>query len=109
MLIFATIEAFIAFAGEQLLENAVDTMSRQVRTGQITFGMGRATDKSEAEFRAMFCDEISLMIKCPETEDPNDRSSILMSGSSRRLRRSEIYPPHERREVCRSRPLRFRL
>jgi Flp pilus assembly protein TadG len=77
LLIFATIEAFVAFAGEQLLENAVDTMSRQVRTGQITFGMGRPTDKSAAEFRAMFCEEISLMIKCPETEDPNDQKLYL--------------------------------
>ncbi len=77
ILIFATLEAFIAFAGEQLLENAVDTMSRQIRTGQITFGMGRATDKSEAEFRALLCEEISLMIKCPENEDPNDRKLYL--------------------------------
>lgn len=77
VLIFATLEAFIAFAGEQLLENAVDTMGRQVRTGQITFGMGRATDKSEAEFRALLCEEISLMIKCPVNEDPNDRKLYL--------------------------------
>lgn len=77
LLIFATIEAFIAFAGEQLLENAVDTMSRQVRTGQITFNMGRPTDKTEAQFRALFCDEISLMIKCAENEDPDDQKLYL--------------------------------
>lgn len=64
LLVFATIEAFIAFAGEQLLENAVDTMSRQLRTGQITFNMGRATDLSESQFRTRFCEEVSLMIKC---------------------------------------------
>lgn len=77
LLIFATIEAFIAFAGEQLLENAVDTMSRQIRTGQITFNMGRSTDKSEVQFRALFCDEISLMIKCEENEDPDNRKLYL--------------------------------
>lgn len=77
LLIFATIEAFIAFAGEQLLENAVDTLSRQVRTGQITFAMGRPTDLTENQFRARFCDEISLMIKCPAVEDPNDQKLYL--------------------------------
>lgn len=70
LLIFATIEAFIAFAGEQLLENAVDTMGRQVRTGQIK-------NLSEAEFRALFCAEISLMITCAAEEDPNDQKLYL--------------------------------
>ena len=70
LLIFATIEAFIAFAGEQLLENAVDTMSRQIRTGQI-----KHYDKEE--FRAKFCAEISLMIKCADEEDPNDQKLYL--------------------------------
>tara|TARA_R110002020_G_scaffold266265_2_gene481178 strand:+ start:2424 stop:3053 length:630 start_codon:yes stop_codon:yes gene_type:complete len=77
LLIFATIEAFIAFAGEQLLENAVDTLSRQIRTGQITFGMGRATDKDADQFRALFCGEISLMIKCVAEEDPDDQKLYL--------------------------------
>lgn len=70
LLIFATIEAFIAFAGEQLLENAVDTMARQVRTGQIK-------DLDEAQFRTKFCGEISLMITCAEEEDPNDQKLYL--------------------------------
>lgn len=77
LLVFATIEVFVAFAGEQLLENAVDSMSRQVRTGQITFEMGRATDKTEAQFRALLCEEISLMIKCPVNEDPDDKKLYL--------------------------------
>ncbi|WP_290888793.1 TadE/TadG family type IV pilus assembly protein [Hoeflea sp.] len=77
LLIFATIEAFIAFAGEQLLENAVDTMSRQIRTGQITAGMGRPTDKTADQFRALFCGEISLMIKCVDKEDPADQKLYL--------------------------------
>jgi len=70
LLIFATIEAFIAFAGEQLLENAVDTMARQVRTGQ-------AKNLSEEEFRTKFCAEISLMINCAEKEDPEDQKLYL--------------------------------
>lgn len=77
LLVFATIEAFIAFAGEQLLENAVDTMGRQIRTGQITFNTGRATDLTAAQFRAKFCAEISLMIKCPPSEDPENRKLYL--------------------------------
>lgn len=65
MIIFAIIETFVAFAAEQLLHNAVNTVSRQLRTGQITFGLNRpATDKTEAEFRALFCDEISILMKC---------------------------------------------
>lgn len=70
LLIFATIEAFIAFAGEQLLENAVDTLGRQVRTGQIK-------NLSEDEFRTKFCAEISLMISCADKEDPNDQKLYL--------------------------------
>ena len=70
LLIFATIEAFIAFAGEQLLENAVDTMSRQIRTGQIK-------NFDEEQFRTRFCAEISLMIKCAAEEDPNDQKLYL--------------------------------
>jgi len=78
LLIFATIEAFIAFAGEQLLENAVDTMGRQIRTGQITaFDPTRPTYLSEAQFRAKFCEEISLMIKCSAEEDPEDKKLYL--------------------------------
>ena len=78
LLIFATIEAFIAFAGEQLLENAVDTMARQIRTGQITsYDPTRSSYLNEAQFRAKFCAEISLMIKCADEEDPSDQKLYL--------------------------------
>lgn len=70
LLIFATIEAFIAFAGEQVLANAVDTMARQVRTGQIK-------DLDAEQFRTKFCAEISLMITCAENEDPEDKKLYL--------------------------------
>lgn len=68
MIIFATFETFIAFTGEQLVANAVDTMARKVRTGQITFNMGRSTDMTATQFRTAFCNEISLMISCSNTE-----------------------------------------
>lgn len=68
IIVFAIIETFIAFAAEELVSNAVDTMSRQMRTGQITFALGRATDKTEAQFRQAFCNEISILISCSTTE-----------------------------------------
>lgn len=77
LLVFATIEVFVAFAGEQLLENAVDTMGRQLRTGQITYNLGRGTDLDEAEFRTKFCAQINLMIKCVAEEDPADQKLYL--------------------------------
>lgn len=71
MLVFAIFETFLAFAGEQLIANAVDTMSRKIRTGEITFGLGRPTDMTEIEFRQAFCDEIALFSMCSETEASN--------------------------------------
>jgi Flp pilus assembly protein TadG len=68
ILVFATFETFVAFAGEQLVTNAVDTMSRKIRTGEITFGQGKSTDITETEFRAAFCAEISTMAMCSSTE-----------------------------------------
>ena len=64
MIIVATVETFVAFAGGQLLESAVDTMSRKLRTGEITFNRGLATDLNEAEFNVEFCNEISLLLSC---------------------------------------------
>jgi Flp pilus assembly protein TadG len=68
LLIFATFETFFAFAGEQLMANAVDTMARKIRTGEITFGQGKATDVTEAEFRQLFCAEVSILGMCSATE-----------------------------------------
>ena len=67
MIIVATVETLVAFAGEQILVNAVDKMSRQLRTGEITFNMGRATDLTEAEFRDLFCNEINIVLSCSNT------------------------------------------
>ena len=68
MLVFATFETFLAFAGEQLMANAVDTMSRKIRTGEITFGLGKPTDMTESEFREAFCAEIAILNMCSSTE-----------------------------------------
>ena len=68
LLMFATFETFFAFAGEQLMANAVDTMARKIRTGEITFGQGKPTDVTEAEFRQLFCDEVSILRMCTGTE-----------------------------------------
>ncbi len=64
MIIVATVETLVAFAGEQVLVNAVDNMSRQLRTGEITFNMGRTTDLTEVEFREKFCNDISIVMSC---------------------------------------------
>ncbi len=68
MLVFATFETFLAFAGEQLMNDAVDTMARKIRTGEITFGLGKPTDMTESEFREAFCAEVSLLRMCSSTE-----------------------------------------
>lgn len=58
LIIFAIIETFVAYTGEQLIGNAVDTMARQMRTGEIK------NDIDEDEFREKFCEEISILIHC---------------------------------------------
>ncbi|MBY5651364.1 pilus assembly protein [Rhizobium leguminosarum] len=68
LVIFAILETFVAFAAEELVSNAVDTMSRRMRTGQITYNLGRTTDMNEAQFRQVFCDEVSILIRCSATE-----------------------------------------
>ncbi len=68
MAVFATLETFIAFTAEQLVASAVDDMARDVRTGAITFGLGRSTDMTETQFREAFCNKVALLIKCSSTE-----------------------------------------
>ena len=68
MLIFSTFETFLAFAGEQLMNDAVDTMSRKIRTGEITFGQGKPTDMTESEFREAFCAEVAILRMCSGSE-----------------------------------------
>ncbi|MEI1250311.1 TadE/TadG family type IV pilus assembly protein [Rhizobium aouanii] len=68
LVIFAILETFVAFAAEELVSNAVDTMGRRMRTGQITYNLGRTTDMNQAQFRQAFCDEISILVRCSATE-----------------------------------------
>ncbi|UWM75514.1 pilus assembly protein [Rhizobium sp. WSM4643] len=68
LVIFAILETFVAFAAEELVSNGVDTMSRRMRTGQITYNLGRTTDMNQAQFRQAFCDEISILIRCSASE-----------------------------------------
>lgn len=63
LVIFAIIETFIAFAGEELVSNAVDTMGRKIRTGQIT-----AANTDRTAFRTAFCKEVAILITCSSTE-----------------------------------------
>ncbi|MGO7211947.1 TadE/TadG family type IV pilus assembly protein [Rhizobium ruizarguesonis] len=68
LVIFAILETFVAFAAEELVSNGVDTMSRRMRTGQITYNLGRTTDMNRAQFRQAFCDEISILLRCSASE-----------------------------------------
>ncbi len=69
LLVFAIIETCVAFAAEQTLNYAVDTLGRQLRTGQITFNTGEATDVTEEQFKTQFCSELSIMIACGDDVD----------------------------------------
>ncbi|SEL94239.1 TadE/TadG family type IV pilus assembly protein [Xaviernesmea oryzae] len=62
LVLFASIETAIAFAGEQLLANATETMARKLRTGEIT----AAT--SQSDFRRQFCAEIAAIMTCSPAE-----------------------------------------
>ncbi|MGN6551392.1 MAG: TadE/TadG family type IV pilus assembly protein [Pararhizobium sp.] len=64
LIVFAIIETFVAYAGEQLLENSVDTLAREIRTGEITYAQGRSSDETADQFRTALCNEISIMMRC---------------------------------------------
>lgn len=68
LIIFAIIETFVAFYAEQMVHLAVNNMARELRTGRITYDLGRTTDMTEGQFRQAFCNEISILITCSETE-----------------------------------------
>ncbi|SCB36931.1 TadE/TadG family type IV pilus assembly protein [Rhizobium hainanense] len=63
LIVFAIIETFVAFTAEQVVSNAVDTLARQIRTGQIT-----AANTTSQQFRQSFCNEIAVLITCSSTE-----------------------------------------
>jgi Flp pilus assembly protein TadG len=68
LIVFAIIETFVAYTAEQLVANAVDTMGRKLRTGNITYNHNPGTDMNRTQFRTAFCGEISILIKCSNSE-----------------------------------------
>ncbi len=84
IIVFAIIETFVAFAAEQLVGNAVDTMGRKLRTGAITVNHSSSTDMDRTQFRQAFCNEISILIRCSASEvaTPNKLWIDLRSFSS---------------------------
>ena len=63
VVVFASLETFVAFTAEQLFVNATDNLARKVRTGEIT-----AANTTKEQFRKMFCDEISVLMTCSANE-----------------------------------------
>ncbi|MGB3812795.1 MAG: TadE/TadG family type IV pilus assembly protein [Shinella sp.] len=66
VIVFASIETFVAFTGEQLLANATETMARKIRTGEIR--PGTSAQQQEQEFRTAFCEEIKILMRCSAEE-----------------------------------------
>lgn len=62
IIVFASLETFVAFSAEQIFANANETMARKIRTGQIT----SATSKED--YRKAFCEEIKILMPCSATE-----------------------------------------
>lgn len=62
VIIFASLETFTAFMGEQLLVNATETMARKIRTGEIT------SSTTTEQFRTAFCEEIKILMPCSTGE-----------------------------------------
>ncbi len=62
VIVFASLETFVAFSAEQLFANANETMARKIRTGQITSAM------SKTQYRQAFCEEIKILMPCSATE-----------------------------------------
>lgn len=62
MIVFASLETFVAFSAEQLLVNANEVMARKIRTGEIRPGY------KDEDFRKAFCDEIAILMPCSADE-----------------------------------------
>lgn len=68
MIVFASLETFVAFSAEQILANATENMARKIRTGEITFNLGKTSDMTPAQFRKAYCDEIAILMPCSASE-----------------------------------------
>ena len=63
IIVFASIETFVAFSAEQLFANANETMARKIRTGIIN-----PTNTTKVAYRQAFCEEIKILMPCSATE-----------------------------------------
>ncbi len=65
MLSFAILETTVSFTAQQVISNAADTLSRQIRTGQLTLA-----NTTKSQFRDRLCGEISIIVGagCPQLE-----------------------------------------
>lgn len=63
MLVMAIIETSVSFAAQQMLANAADNLSRELRTGQL-----KQEDATAAEVRKRLCEDLSLIVSstCPD-------------------------------------------
>ncbi|MDX3977326.1 TadE/TadG family type IV pilus assembly protein [Shinella sp.] len=68
MIVFASLETFVAFSAEQMLANATDTMARKIRMGDIRSTTKDGEKNAEAVFRKAFCDEIAILMPCSTAE-----------------------------------------
>jgi Flp pilus assembly protein TadG len=57
LLSFAILETTVSFTAQQVLSNAADQISREIRTGQLTL-----SNTTKQEFRDKICSEISVIV-----------------------------------------------
>ncbi len=65
LLVFAILESCISFGAQQVMANAVDTVARDIRVGNI-----KTTVATPAYIRQQICDKITLLVTsgCPGLE-----------------------------------------
>lgn len=59
IVIFSIVEIALLFMAGLVLDQAVDTVGRQVRTGQLD-----QDDMTEEKFRKLVCDQVSILLSC---------------------------------------------
>ncbi len=89
-IIFAILETAMTFFAQQLLESAVQDVSRFIQTGQA---QAIGTDWDESDFRTAMCDQLYGMFDCAIASDPTKsrmqvRISVVTSFSA-----ATVTPP----------------
>lgn len=59
MILFATIETFAIGGARLLLDDAADSVARQVLTGQV-----QAADLDQAKFKTLMCNQVGFLLDC---------------------------------------------